>query len=134
MSKVLYTYFPETKEQRSYCFRFVISMDRFFCTITLANLRGCQGRTPPPPRGPNSFIFMQFSAKNLQNNPNLGIGAPAPFGKILDLPLHYTECKYLYILAFCDKEKPFVLHNPCISRVFHEHTKLAYIRFSEVYN
>ena len=30
--------------------------------------------TRPP--GPNSFIFMQFSAKNLQNNPNLGIGAP----------------------------------------------------------
>ena len=26
---------------------------------------GLQGSTPP---GPNSFIFMQFSAKNLQNN------------------------------------------------------------------
>ena len=32
-----------------------------------------QGRTPtpsPPPRGPNSFIFMQFSAKNF------GMGNP----------------------------------------------------------
>ena len=27
-----------------------------------------------PPRGPNSFIFMQFSAKNLQNNPTYGVG------------------------------------------------------------
>ena len=24
---------------------------------------GRQGRAPPPPGGPNSFIFMQFSAK-----------------------------------------------------------------------
>ena len=38
----------------------------------LADLGGCQGRPP----GPNSFIFMQFLAKNWQNNPNLGIGAP----------------------------------------------------------
>ena len=43
---------------------------------------GHQGRL----RGPNSFIFMQFSAKKLQNNPNLGVGAP-PLGKILDRPL-----------------------------------------------
>ena len=35
---------------------------------------GRRGRVPPG--GPNSFIFMQFSAKNLQNNPNLGVGAP----------------------------------------------------------
>ena len=35
--------------------------------------RGRQGRAPP---GPNSFIFMQFSSKNLQNNPNLAVGAP----------------------------------------------------------
>ena len=32
-----------------------------------------------PRRGPNSFIFMQFSAKDLQNNrastPTLGVGA-----------------------------------------------------------
>ena len=34
------------------------------------------GRDARPPWGPNSFIFMQFSAENLQNNPNLGLGAP----------------------------------------------------------
>ena len=28
------------------------------------------------PRGPNSFIFMQFSVKNLQNNLNLGMAHP----------------------------------------------------------
>ena len=39
---------------------------------SLADLRGAP-RTPPRS---NSFIFMQFSAKNLQNSPNLGIGAP----------------------------------------------------------
>ena len=37
---------------------------------------GHQGRVLPPSPGPNSFIFMQFSAKKLQNNPNLGVGAP----------------------------------------------------------
>ena len=39
--------------------------------LALADLRGA-----PETRTPNSFIFMQFSAKNVQNNPNLGIGAP----------------------------------------------------------
>ena len=34
----------------------------------------------PLPGGPNSFIFMQFSAENLQNNPSLGIGT-SPSGK-----------------------------------------------------
>ena len=44
-----------------------------------------QGLPLPSPtrRGPNSFIFMQFSAKSLQNNPFLGIGAPR---NILDPP------------------------------------------------
>ena len=32
--------------------------------------------------GPNSFIFKQFSAKSLKNNPILGVGAP--LRKILD--------------------------------------------------
>ena len=36
---------------------------------------GRQGRTPPP-RGPNSFIFMQFSAKNWKIIALLGVGAP----------------------------------------------------------
>ena len=46
------------------------------CAIdnALADLRGAPGT--PPPRGPNSFIFMQFSAKNVRNSPNLGVGAP----------------------------------------------------------
>ena len=37
---------------------------------------------PPPP--PNSFIYMQFSAKSLQNNPNLGIDGSR---KVLEPPL-----------------------------------------------
>ena len=36
--------------------------------ITSANPRGCHGRDPLPLWGPNSFIFMQFSGKKLQNN------------------------------------------------------------------
>ena len=39
--------------------------------------RGRQGRAPPLPGGPNSFIFMQFSAKNQKNNRFLGVGAPS---------------------------------------------------------
>ena len=34
----------------------------------LADPRRRQGREPHSPQGPNSFIFMQFSAKKLQNN------------------------------------------------------------------
>ena len=30
----------------------------------LSDLRGAPGTPPPLPRGPNSFIFMQFSANN----------------------------------------------------------------------
>ena len=45
-----------------------------------------QGR---PTGGPNSFIFMQFSAKNWQNNTNLGIDAP-PSGKSW---IHHCTCK-----------------------------------------
>ena len=44
--------------------------------IPLAYLKEGAPGTP----GPNSFIFMQFSAKILQNNPNLGVGAN-PSGK-----------------------------------------------------
>ena len=35
-------------------------------------------RDPRSQRGPNSFIFMQFLAKYLQNNMTLGVGAPPP--------------------------------------------------------
>ena len=34
-------------------------------------------RDPRSQRGPNSFIFMQFLAKYLQNNRTLGVGAPS---------------------------------------------------------
>ena len=39
---------------------------------------GHQGRTPP--RGPNSFIFMQFSGKNKLAHPLWEL-APSPLGK-----------------------------------------------------
>ena len=43
------------------------------------------GARDMPPGDPNSFIFMQFSAKSLKNNPILGV--VAPLRKILDPPL-----------------------------------------------
>ena len=49
--------------------------------------KGAQGMRTP--RGPNSFIFIQFSAKNLQNNPNLTVGSP-PSGKFFTATAHYT--------------------------------------------
>ena len=51
---------------------------------SLADPRGAPG-TRAPPGGPNSFIFMQFSAKNWKIIALLGVGAPP--GKILDPPL-----------------------------------------------
>ena len=49
--------------------------------LALADPRGRQGRAPPPPpRGSNSFIFMQFSAKKWKIIAILGVGAP-PWGK-----------------------------------------------------
>ena len=42
---------------------------------TWADPRGRQG-CHPLPWGPNSFIFMQFSAQKLQISPNLAVGAP----------------------------------------------------------
>ena len=39
-----------------------------------------------PPGGPNSFIFMQFSAKNVKNNGTFGSWCIL-LGEILDLPL-----------------------------------------------
>ena len=58
------------------------------CLCSVADLRGVAG-TCTPPGGPNSFIFMQFSAKKLQNN---RLAHPFwelahPLGKILDPPL-----------------------------------------------
>ena len=44
---------------------------------------GSKGAPGTPPRGQNSFIFMQFSAKNLKNNSTFGSWR-TPLGKILD--------------------------------------------------
>ena len=52
---------------------------------SLADLRGAPG-TRAPPGGPNSFIFMQFLAKKLQNNSSFGSWRPL-LGEILDPPL-----------------------------------------------
>ena len=46
------------------------------CGFFIDNIGGSKGAPGTrAPWGPNSFIFMQ-SAKNLQSNPNLGVGAP----------------------------------------------------------
>ena len=64
---------------------------------------GRQGRAPPP-GGPNSFIFMQFLAKKLQNNSTFGSWRPL-LGEILDPPLDclgfsvvvaVTPCEHLH--------------------------------------
>ena len=46
----------------------------------LADPRGGARDARPPPGGPNSFIFMQFSAKMWKIIAILGVGAP-PWGK-----------------------------------------------------
>ena len=38
-------------------------------------------RDASPPGGPNSFIFMQFAAKNMQNNSTFGSWRTPPSGK-----------------------------------------------------
>ena len=55
-----------------------------FTAWALADPRG-GARDVRPPWGPNSFIFMQFSAKMWKIIAILGVGAPP--GKILDPPL-----------------------------------------------
>ena len=57
---------------------------------TLADLRGGARDARPSPGGPNSFIFMQFSANIWKIIALLGVGAP-PLGKILDSPLPEVE-------------------------------------------
>ena len=59
---------------------------------------GRQGRAPPP-GGPNSFIFMQFSANNWKIIAFLGVGAP-PWGKSW-IRHWYIYIRYiLYILLY----------------------------------
>ena len=62
--------------------------------LPLADPRG-GARDAPPPGGPNSFIFMQFSVKNWKIIAFLGVGAP-PLGKILDPPLPSIVQNNLY--------------------------------------
>ena len=59
----------------------------------LADLRegGCQGRVALPTRGPNSFIFMQFLAQNMQTNNTFG-SLYTPLRKILGLSLICKTC------------------------------------------
>ena len=59
------------------------------CNLSLIiYIGGSKGgaRESPPPRGSNSFIFMQSSAKKLKNNSAFGSWR-TPLGKILDPPL-----------------------------------------------
>ena len=75
---------------------------------SLADLRG--GARVALRWGPNSFIFMQFSAKNLQHNPNLGI-APPPW-KILDPPL-----KLLDVIVFQEcRKRQIPQHYECCTK------------------
>ena len=53
---------------------------------TIGGSKGGARDAPPPPGGPNSFIFMQFSGKKLKNNSTFGSWR-TPLGKILDPPL-----------------------------------------------
>ena len=59
----------------------------FFGANSLADPRGARNA---PLGGPNSFIFMQFSAKNLKNNSTYGSWR-TPLGKILDPPLELIK-------------------------------------------
>ena len=70
-----------------------LCLKRIFCFqfySALADLRGgARDACPPPPGGPNSFIFMQFLPKKLQNNSTFGSWRPL-LGEILDPPLFWT--------------------------------------------
>ena len=66
---------------------------------------GRQGRAPSPV-GPNSFIFIQFSAKKLKNNNTFGSWR-TPLGKILDPTLMYV-CVYVCLCVYaCMYQDPF---------------------------
>ena len=73
------------------------------CTDSLTYPRGRGARDARPPWGPNPFIFMQFSAKKLQNN---RLAHPlwelAPIsGKSLIRHWHFSllECAHLVIIT-----------------------------------
>ena len=51
------------------------SSGHFLCSVSIGGSKGGDARDARP-QGPNSFIFMQFSAKNLQNNPIWELAQP----------------------------------------------------------
>ena len=63
---------------------------------------GRQARAPPP--GQNSFIFMQFLAKKLQNNSSFGDWRPL-LGEILDPPLGFIfkGCAFFTMRSILDR-------------------------------
>ena len=58
----------------------LLILTRMHSSYTLADPRGAAAPGTRGPRGPNSFIFMQFSAKIWKIIAILGVGAP-PWGK-----------------------------------------------------
>ena len=64
-----------------------------------------QGRVPP--WGPNSFIFMQSSARNLQNKRSIGVGAP--LRKIMDPPL-----EFMFIISLILNRMPEAVMMCCV--------------------
>ena len=71
---------------------------KYYKINPLADPRGGEvGARDASPPGPNYFIFMQFSAKKLQNNPNLGVGAPPREnpGSVTVTSQKKTNCDYL---------------------------------------
>ena len=64
--------------------------DSFRFLITIGGSKGGRQGRAPPPVGPNSFIFMQFSRIKLKNNSTFGSWR-TPLGKILDPPLITTR-------------------------------------------
>ena len=72
--------------------------------LSIGGSKGC-ARDASPPGGPKSFIFVQFSAKNLQNNTNLGVGTTPPSGKswirhwpVPSFHVSITSIEILYLL------------------------------------
>ena len=74
-----------------------------FLLIFIGSKVGGRQELEPHSEGPKSFIFMQFSAKNLENNSNFG-SWPTPLGKILDPPLIFLQIivREIYLVFFSD--------------------------------
>ena len=66
--------------------QFFLPLVPLICGYQHWRIQGGQGHAPPTPGSPNSFIFVQFSAKNVQNNRLAPTWRPL-LRKILDPPL-----------------------------------------------